>query len=113
VDARVFTIVDATGGVAINGAALPVSVAMPGQNAVIAFDGTQGQIVRVRLTGNTLGLTTVYLKRPDGSQMTFATSTLTNFDLASQTLNTTGTYTILVDPIGSATGSINVAVTSP
>ena len=113
VDARVFTIVDATGGVAINGAALPVSVTAPGQNAVIAFDSSQSQAVRVRLTGNTFGLTTVYLKRPDGSQMTFATSSLANFDLSSQTLNTTGTYTILVDPIGSATGTINVAVTSP
>src|SRR5262249_10480368 len=36
-----------------------------------------------------------------------------NFNLPSQTLPSTGTYTILVDPQGTATGNISVAVTGP
>jgi hypothetical protein len=38
---------------------------------------------------------------------------LSSFNLATQTLPTTGTYTIVVDPPGATTGSINVSVTNP
>lgn len=112
-DARVYTVVDASGSVNVNETAAPVSLPTPGQTAVIAFPGTQGQAVRVRITANTIGQIQVFLRSPSGSTMTWTTSTLASFDLASQTLGSTGTYSILVDPVVSGTGTITVAVTSP
>jgi hypothetical protein len=55
----------------------------------------------------------VTLRNPDGGSMTSAWWLGTNFDLQTQTLPTTGTYTIDVDPSWGATGSIAVSVTSP
>ena len=36
-----------------------------------------------------------------------------NFNLATQTLATSGTYTIVIDPSSTNAGSINLGVTSP
>jgi hypothetical protein len=65
------------------------------------------------VTGNTMGSVTVTLLKPDGSQLTSSTSSSGSFDLATQTLPTTGTYTIGVDPSSLNTGTMNVSVTSP
>jgi uncharacterized protein YhfF len=65
------------------------------------------------MTANTFGWVTVRLLRPDGSQLTGLTSFLSSFNLSTQTLPTTGTYTIVVDPSDVNTGTISVAVTSP
>src|SRR5258707_496809 len=83
------------------------------QNARLTFDGTASQQVTVGLTNNTIGTVTVNLLKPDGSQLTVSTSSATSFNLASQTLPLTGTYTIDIDPSGGNTGSIVVSVTSP
>jgi hypothetical protein len=56
---------------------------------------------------------TVVLKKPDGSQLTATTSGAGTFNLATQTLPTTGTYTVTVNPDQFNTGSLNLSVTSP
>jgi hypothetical protein len=65
------------------------------------------------MTNNVIGLTTVRLLKPDGSQLTSSVSSASSFNLSTQTLPTTGTYTIVIDPSGSNKGSVNVAVTNP
>lgn len=60
-----------------------------------------------------MGYPTVTLRRPGGSVMTSGGSSGGKFNLPSQTLPTTGTYTLVIDPGGAATGSIHVRVTSP
>ena len=45
--------------------------------------------------------------------MTPAIGTSASFNLATQTLPTTGTYTVVVEPYVPHTGNIPVAVTSP
>jgi hypothetical protein len=60
-----------------------------------------------------MGSVNVALFKPDGSQLTSSTSGAASFNLSTQTLPATGTYTILVDPASTNTGGINVAVTSP
>jgi len=55
----------------------------------------------------------VRLLKPDGSQLTSSFSSSSSFNLTQQTLPTTGTYTIVIDPSGTNTGSMNVSVTSP
>jgi hypothetical protein len=102
-----------TGSVTVGASALGVTIAAPGQNASITFSGTASQQVTVRLTGNTIGTTAVKLLKPDGTQLTIATSSQGSFNLSTQTLPTTGTYTIVVDPSQAGTGSINVSVTNP
>jgi hypothetical protein len=104
---------DVTGSVTVGGSALGVTTTTPGQNASITFSGTGTQQVTVRLTGNDMGLTGVKLLKPDGSQLTIRSSSASNFNLAQQTLPTTGTYTIVIDPTKAGTGTITVSVTNP
>jgi uncharacterized protein YhfF len=103
---------DVTGTLVINDPATPVALTIS-QVTQLTFAGTQGQQVTVRLTGNNMGYTTVTLKKPDLTTLTSTATSGTNFNLATQTLPATGTYTVVTDPSGTATGSINVRVTSP
>lgn len=48
-----------------------------------------------------------------GGIQTLVTSSAASFNLATQTLMVTGTYTVTVDPSVINTGNITVAVTSP
>jgi hypothetical protein len=104
---------DTTGTVTIGGSAVSVPLAVPGQMGTRTFSGTASQVITVRVTGNTFGITTVRLLKPDGTQLTSATSLSGSFNLPQQTLPTTGTYTIVVDPSAANVGTLNVAVTNP
>jgi hypothetical protein len=104
---------DVAGSITINGPAVSVTVSTAGQNAALTFSATSGQQVTVHLTNNTLSTTTVKLLKPDGSQQTSYISGSSSFNLTTQTLPSTGTYTITVDPSGPSVGSITVTVTSP
>ena len=104
---------DPTGSVTIGGSALSVTTTVPGQNATVTFSGTSGQQVTVHVTSNTMSTVTVKLLKPDGTTLTTTSSANTSFNLATQTLSVTGTYTISIDPTGANIGSMNVSVTSP
>jgi hypothetical protein len=108
-----YNVVTVTGSLTINGSALPVSLPTPGQTANLTFSGTANQQVTVRITGNTISSVTVRLLRPDTTVLTSATSSAASFNLTQQTLPTTGTYTVQVDPPGTNTGALTVNVTSP
>jgi len=105
--------VDVTGSLTINGAGVPVSLTTPGQMARLTFDITSTQQVTVRVTDGTIGFSTVRLLKPNGTEQTANSSSLGSFNLSTQTLTTPGTYTVVVDPSSTYTGSITVAVTSP
>jgi YD repeat-containing protein len=102
-----------TGTLSIGDPALTVTINNPGQNARLTFSGTSGQQVTVRVTNNVIGAVTVKLLKPDGTQLTTTTSGVSSFNLATQTLPTTGTYTVLIDPASFNTGSLDVRVTNP
>ncbi len=104
---------EVTGTLTIGGPAVPVSLSRVGQNARLTFEGTAGQPATVRLTANTLSCVTVSLLKPDGTALTSTLSCSGSFTLATQTLPTTGVYTITLNPSGTNTGSITVSVTSP
>jgi hypothetical protein len=101
-----------TGTLVVNGSGLTLTNRV-GQNARLTFDGTAGQQVTVRLTGNSMSFVFVTLLRPDNSSMTSNGSSSASFNLTAQTLATSATYTVTVDPSSFNTGSITVAVTSP
>jgi hypothetical protein len=104
---------DVSGAVTVGGPAASITIGTPGQNAAVTFSGTASQQVTVRITSNTIASVTVTLLKPDGSQLTSTWSSASSFNLTTQTLPSTGTYTIVIDPAGTNTGSVNVAVSSP
>jgi hypothetical protein len=104
---------DVTGSLTVGGSAVPVTISTAGQNGALTFSGTSSQQVTVRITSNTVANLTIKLLKPDGSQLTSTTSSASSFNLATQTLPTTGTYTVVIDPAQWHTGSFNIQVTNP
>jgi YD repeat-containing protein len=104
---------DPTGSLTIGGAAVPVTTTVAGQNGSLTFTGTASQQVTVRITGNTMGIITVKLLRSDGTTLTISMSSSASFNLSTQTLPSTGTYMIALDPYQANTGTMNVQVTNP
>ena len=108
-----YSITDFSGSTTIGGSSVTVTLNTPGQNGQVTFSGTSGQLVTVHVTSNTIPGVTVKLLKPDGSQLTSTYSPSSSFNLTQQTLPSTGSYTIVIDPNGPGTGSLNVNVTSP
>jgi hypothetical protein len=104
---------DVSGTLTINGGGVGVTITTPGQNGALTFSGTASQQATVRITSNTIGSVSIILQKPDGSTLTSGSSGGASFNLATQTLPTTGTYTVKVDPFTFGTGSLTVSVTSP
>jgi hypothetical protein len=99
-----------------DGPPLTVTIASAGDDAAVGFDGTAGQRVSLKLSSVTIGpsgccSTKVSILKPDGTTLVAPTNvgTLGGF-LDAKTLPATGTYTIFVDPQGSATGSITLTL---
>ncbi|HEX6047587.1 MAG TPA: IPT/TIG domain-containing protein [Pyrinomonadaceae bacterium] len=108
-----YNVVDVSGSVTINGTAFALNITVPGQNANITFSGTASQLATVRIASSTISCMTVTLLKPDGTSLTSTFNCGGTFNLAQQTLPTTGTYTIKVDPSGANLGTANVSVTNP
>jgi YD repeat-containing protein len=105
------TFADVTGTITV-GTPLTATTTTAGQNALYTFSGTSGQQVSINLTGSTYtgcNAVVVSLVKPDGSTQASAgiCNGSTGF-LDSQTLATTGTYTVLVNPQGTTTGSVTL-----
>jgi YD repeat-containing protein len=104
---------DISGTLTVGDPAVPVTITVPGQNAAFTFSATAGQQITVRLSGNTFSCVLVSLLKPDGTTQTSLTNCTGTFNLATQTLQTTGIYTVKIDPFGASTGSLNVNLTNP
>lgn len=102
---------DATGTITVGGSALTLTTTAPGQNAIPTFSGTSNQQVSVALTSNTMGTVAVTLLKPDGTTLTSTTLAASSITLSTQTLPTTGTYSLKIDASGASIGSITVSVT--
>jgi len=105
---------DTTGSITVGGAAVPVSLTAPGQNGTLTFSGTSGQTVTVTLSSVTIGTdccasVNVYVKTSGNATVANSVFGTTggNFQAV---LPSTGTFTILVDPQGSATGGASVGL---
>ena len=104
---------DPTGTVTIGGSAVGVSLQTPGQNGTLTFSGTANQQVTVRMDRQQNGADHVRLRKPGGTQLASVTRNRRDLQPARETLPTTGTYTIEINPSGPNSGSVNMSVTIP
>ena len=98
---------DVTGAIVPGGAAVTVTTTVPGQNGRLTFSGTTGQKISLGQSGYNCFSSTTTIQKPDGSTLV---STCGGNFLDVQTLPTTGTYTLLVDPLGAITGSTTLTL---
>ncbi len=108
------TVVDATnqtGPIAVGGT-VTATIAQPGQNARFTFAGTVGQQRAVTLSGLTGALTgaTCSLLRPDGTTAASAWCDGVNGFLDQITIDVPGTWSVLIDPDRTATGTATVTL---
>ena len=101
-----------TGSIAIDGASGSVSVTRIGQTARYTFAGTAGQQVNLGLTAVTLSNSYIIMLRPDGSSHATNSFGVAGGSLDPSMLPTTGTYTLVVDPAGVATGAVTLTLSS-
>src|SRR5205814_1114041 len=115
VTVSVYDVVDVTGAIVAGGAAQPVTIGTPGQNAALTFPGVSGD--RISLLGDSAsGFNQTFscdlnvsIRNPDASVLATTCMDAGGYiDLT--TLLTTGTYTIAIDPVGQTTGSLTLAL---
>ena len=101
---------DVTGSFAIGGAPQPVSLGTPGQNARLTFDGHAGQAITLKLTSVTISIGYASILKADGSPVV-SNAIFSSFDRSiTATLPADGTYTVVIDPQGAATGSLTLTL---
>jgi uncharacterized protein YhfF len=94
------------GAITKGGAAVKVTIATAGQNGYVTYAGTAGQSVTFATTGGTVTSVAWRVLRPDGTTLTSGTGATASSGVL--TLPTTGSYKLVVDPVGNATGYVNV-----
>ena len=105
------------GSITPGGAAVPVSVSRPGQRARLSFSGTAGHRVSLNVTAVTVTQAVVSILTPDGSVLgswpTQSARTVNSGGTAflePNSLGTSGTYAVLVDPAAASTGNVMVTL---
>jgi hypothetical protein len=101
---------DAAGSIAIGGAPQSISVATPGQNARVTFDGTAGRAITLKLSNVTMSIAYVSILKPDGTTLVSNQLVSTGGRTITATLPVDGTYTIVIDPQGAATGGMTLTL---
>lgn len=109
--ASLYNVVDFSASVSVNGAPLSISLATPGQNAVLTFSGAQGQQVTINASSNT-NCEDWSITDPTGNLIYGSSQCAASFSI-SQVLSVGGVYSIHVNPGGAATPSFGVALTTP
>lgn len=101
-----------TGSITIDGAAVPVGIARPGQRARLTFVGTAGQRVSLLMAGISITSGTVSILRPDGTPLGSSVGFGAGADatLDAQPLPVTGTYSVLGDPANAYTGNVTLSL---
>jgi hypothetical protein len=102
-----------TGTIAIDGASVPVSLNRVGQTARYTFNGKEGQWVNLGLSSVNITSSAVSLLTSDGTILASTAVGTAGGALEDQhPLPTTGTYTVLIDPVGSYTGKMTLTLST-
>ena len=97
---------DPSAAATIGGPPVTLTTTVPGQNASATFAATAGSQVSVTYGTSGIGPVSVTLVAPNGSAVGYGSSGF----IEPVTLAQTGTYRVVVDPLGAATGSATVQV---
>jgi YD repeat-containing protein len=104
-----YNMADVTGSITIDGSSVTPTLTVPGQRARYTFTGTAGQWVNLGLSSVSLTSSTVSMLKPDGTTLVSTSISTSGGSLDPTTaLPTTGTYTIVVDPASTYTGSMTL-----
>ncbi len=87
-----------------------VAVNAANRIALVVFDGTVGQRISLQATNSNIPSSTIRVIKPDGSNLLNPTSLSANWFVDLLTLPVTGTYTIVVDPNSTFSGSMNLTL---
>jgi RHS repeat-associated protein len=95
-----------------SGASVTATTTAPGQNVVVTFQESQGNRLFIDTSSWNYGSASaqVYMQKPDGTLLKSVTVNGGGIYLDTTGLTQTGTYTLVVDPQGTATGSIALTV---
>ena len=86
-----------------------VTISTANKIALVVFDGVAGQQISLQMTGVTISSSSVTVFNPNGTTLGSAGSVGTGGGfIDTKTLGTTGTYTIMVDPASTNTGSMTL-----
>jgi subtilisin family serine protease len=93
------------------GPTVTITTSVPDENARLKFDGQAGQRVSLKLAPVTISTSYVSILKPDGTPLA-ANVFVSSFGgfVDTQTLPVAGSYRILVDPQGTATGSMTLTL---
>src|SRR5262249_25643542 len=95
----------------IGGPAVQVVIEQPGQNGTVTFTGRVGQRILVHISGNSTNGVAIQVRDIDrGTTLASAISSASSFGLPTFTIPSTGSYIVVLDPVGPNTGMLNVAV---
>jgi hypothetical protein len=84
-----------------------VTISTANKIALVVFDGVAGQKISLQMTGVTISSSSVTVFNPNGTTLGSSSSVGTGGGfIDTKTLGTTGTYTIMVDPASTNTGSM-------
>jgi hypothetical protein len=101
---------DASGSLVVGGPSLTVTMATPGQNARISFEGRAGQKVSLKLSAVTVSSSFVSILKPDGGTAVSQTFVSMSGRTITADVPADGTYAIVIDPQGAATGSMTLTL---
>jgi hypothetical protein len=110
---KVFLVTDQTGTITKGGSSVNVNLPTPGQNGRFTFNGANGLSVTANITGATFpGCSAFSLSfiRPDGSTFASTSACGATATLGPVTLDTAGTWTVLVDPTWLETGTASLSL---
>jgi len=102
---------DAVGSITPGGPAVSATAVVPGHNPQLTFSGTTGQRISVLASGGTFSGCCEHLRlfNPSGTQVAVIRIGASGF-MDTQTLTQTGTYSVMVDPEGTITGSLTLTL---
>lgn len=101
---------EVSGSIVVDGSALPLTLGRVGQVARVTFSATANQRLNLAVTSANLTAALTMLK-PDGT--TWVTTSVSNGSVYdSPPVPTTGTYTMVIDPGATVTGSLTLTLSA-
>lgn len=103
-----------TGSLTVGGGAIPATMDRDGQDGWYTFSGTAGQLLRLSISGMATTpssqTVTFQIRRPNGSMLTYTTSSSASHNFDIQALDATGDHAVWISPWWGARFNANIAI---